>query len=84
MRQQLGHIVRRTPIQERSRALVKTAGYRAFMIVITFIIAFLFTDDVGTAVNIGVAANIVKTVTYYLYERLWDRIDWGLGSTTTT
>jgi len=29
-------------------------------------------------VSIGFVANLVKTVTYYGYERLWDRIAWGV------
>jgi uncharacterized membrane protein len=49
------------------------------MIVITVVIALVVTNDLGDALNIGIAANVVKTGTYYGYERLWDRIDWGLS-----
>ncbi|WP_436936404.1 DUF2061 domain-containing protein [Halovenus marina] len=30
--------------------------------------------------SIGLAANIIKTGTYYGYERLWDRVSWGLAT----
>lgn len=64
--------------QRRSRAIVKTAGYRALMLVITTVVALVATGDVGIALNIGIAANVIKTGTYYLHERLWDRIAWGV------
>jgi len=50
------------------------------MVCITVAVAFAVTDDVAAALNIGLAANVVKTATYYGYERLWDRVDWGLAT----
>ncbi|MFC7157213.1 DUF2061 domain-containing protein [Halomarina halobia] len=69
------------PYQLRSRAVAKTVCYRGFMIVVTVCVALLIVGDVSDALNIGIATNLVKTVTYYLYERLWDRIDWGISPT---
>ncbi|MFD1644273.1 DUF2061 domain-containing protein [Haloarchaeobius litoreus] len=68
----------RTPNQLRSRAIVKTLLYRVLMVLITVAVAFAVTDDVLAAVNIGLVTNVVKTGTYYGYERLWDRIAWGV------
>ena len=48
------------------------------MVVITVVVAFAVTDDVLASVNIGLVTNVVKTGTYYGYERLWDRIAWGV------
>ncbi|MFB6230912.1 MAG: DUF2061 domain-containing protein [Salinibacter sp.] len=59
------------------RALVKTGLYRLLMVVITMLVAYIFTGEVTDAVNIGLVANVVKTGTYYGYERLWARIEWG-------
>jgi len=77
-------LIANTPIQGRSRALVKTAGYRLFMLIITFTVAFAFTNEFGQALNIGIVTNVAKTGTYYFYERFWDRIDWGLETTAAT
>ncbi|MFB6117123.1 DUF2061 domain-containing protein [Halosegnis sp.] len=68
----------RTPIQERRRALVKTACYRLVMVCVSVAVAFLVVGDATAALSIGVATNVVKTATYYGYERLWDRIAWGI------
>ena len=74
----LRSLVTRSPLQHRSRALLKTVGYRGLMVLITFAVALLFTKDLGVALNIGIVTNVVKTGTYYGYERLWDRVAWGV------
>ena len=68
-----------SPRQLRSRALVKTLGYRLLMIVVTVVVAWVVLGDVGDAVSIGIVANVVKTGLYYVYERFWDRLAWGLS-----
>lgn len=71
--------VSRSALHARKRALAKTLCYRALMVAITVLVAWLVVDDVGAALNIGLVANVVKTVTYYSYERLWDHVTWGLA-----
>jgi len=71
-------VLSRAPRQLRSRALVKTVGYRGLMVLITVAVALAVVGDLRAALDIGIAANVVKTGTYYAYERLWDRIDWGM------
>jgi len=66
------------PRQPRSRALVKTLGYRLLMVVVTVAVAWVVVGDLGEAASIGLVANLVKTGTYYAYERIWDRVAWGL------
>ncbi|MFW5964074.1 MAG: DUF2061 domain-containing protein [Natronomonas sp.] len=69
---------RRRPHQRLSRAVVKTVGYRLFMLVITVAVAFFVVGNVGEALSIGLVANLLKTGTYFAYERVWDRIEWGV------
>jgi uncharacterized membrane protein len=71
-------LVTRTPNQLRSRAVVKTLLYRAFMLAVTVTVAYAVTGTLAEAASIGVAANAVKTVTYYCYERAWDHVAWGV------
>jgi len=72
-------LVSRSTLQQRKRAIVKTLCYRLFMVLITVVVAWVFVGDLGSALNIGIVANVVKTVTYYVYERAWDHITWGLS-----
>lgn len=66
------------PHQVRGRAVVKTLLYRVFMMLITIGVAWVVTGSIAAAVNIGILTNVMKTVTYYLYERLWDHVTWGV------
>ena len=68
----------REPHQRLSRAVAKTLGYRLLMVCVTVAVAFLVVGDAGQALSIGIVANLVKTGTYLGYERLWDRVDWGI------
>lgn len=70
----------RSPHQRMSRALAKTLGYRVLMIVVTVVVAFWVTGNTGEALSIGLVANAIRTGIYYGYERLWDRISWGVAA----
>ncbi len=70
----------RSTLQARKRAVVKTLCYRLFMVTITVIVAWFVVGDVGDALNIGIVTNFLKTGTYYLYERTWDHITWGVSA----
>lgn len=70
----------RTAVHSRRRALAKTLCYRLLMVAITVCIAWLVVGDLGDAVNIGLLTNVLKTGTYYAYERLWDRVRWGVST----
>lgn len=72
-------LVTRSPHQRMSRALVKTMLYRVLMVAITITVAFFITGNTADALSIGLVANVVKTGTYYGYERLWDRVSWGVA-----
>lgn len=74
----LRDFVSRSTHQAQRRAIVKTFCYRLFMILITVTVAWFFVGDVGDAVNIGIVTNLLKTGTYYLYERAWDHVTWGV------
>lgn len=76
----LRDLLARSPQQARLRAIVKTLCYRVLMVVITVAVAWVVVGDASDAINIGLVANVVKTGTYYAYERLWDRITWGLST----
>ena len=80
IRQTVSSAVTRSPHQRMSRALAKTLLYCTLMIVVTVVVALFVTGNVGQALSIGLAANVVKTGTYYCYERLWDRVSWGVST----
>ncbi|MFW5900384.1 MAG: DUF2061 domain-containing protein [Halodesulfurarchaeum sp.] len=58
-------------------SLVKALCYRLFMVALTVAVAYLVTTDTSASLQIGVVTNLIKTGTYYGYERLWDRLRFG-------
>lgn len=66
-------------METHRRSLAKAATYRLFATSLVFLIAFLYTGSFGNAAKIGVSAAVAKTALYYLWERLWSRIAWGLA-----
>lgn len=81
LKQGIQNIGAQSPHQRMSRALIKTLLYRTLMVVITISVAFFFTGNTGDALSIGLVSNVIKTGTYYGYERLWDRVSWGVATT---
>ena len=63
---------------ERKRHLAKAVSYRLFGSLATAVIAFAFTGRADIAAGVGVADTIVKIGLYYMHERMWYRIRWGV------
>lgn len=60
-----------------SRSIVKTISYRVYSTTITATVAWVVTGKIETAVAIGMADIVVKVVTYYIFERAWERVSFG-------
>lgn len=63
---------------ERKRHLAKAITYRMFGSAATAGIAFVATGDVTLSASIGAADTFAKIGLYYLHERLWYRVQWGV------
>ncbi len=61
------------------RSGVKTGTWRVIASLDTFLLAFFFTGNVGTALSIGGLEIITKLVLYFFHERAWSRVKFGLG-----
>ena len=60
------------------RHLVKTITWRFIGTLDTIFLAWIVTGDPLTGLKIGLAEVITKMVLYYLHERTWYKIDFGL------
>ena len=65
---------------ERKRHLAKAVTYRAFGSVGTAVIAYVVTRDARVGASIGLLDSVAKIGLYYLHERLWYRVKWGVRS----
>lgn len=64
--------------QSHKRTLVKTLGYRLILLFSYGIITYIITGRVDLAIEVASVTTIVNTVIYYIYERAWDSIKWGV------
>lgn len=62
----------------RKRSIAKAVSYRAIIVCLDFLAIYLFTGKVEVAVGFMIVSNVYTTFGYFLHERLWARIGWGL------
>ena len=68
----------RAPLESRSRSLAKGATWRVVATLTTVAIAWLVTGEPSTALAIGGIEVIAKIVVYYLHERCWAYVRFGM------
>lgn len=64
-------------MERHIRTLVKTLFWRLFSTIVTIAAVYLYTGKFTGSVALGVSVNLFKMVTYYAYERMWNRISFG-------
>lgn len=64
-------------MEQRRRSIVKAVSYRFYSTCITFLLSWLVTGTMKLALLIGGSDFVVKIVTYYVYERAWNRFGFG-------
>jgi len=71
----LPHVEFDGPNHSWVESLAKSLVYRLFMLALTVLVAYAFTTDTTASLQIGLVTNVIKTGTYFTYERLWDRVN---------
>jgi uncharacterized membrane protein len=61
------------------RSIVKTVVYRMLIISSDGIIIYLLTHKVGLTLGVIGFSNIASTILYFIHERIWDQIHWGIN-----
>ncbi len=60
------------------RSIVKAITYRGIIICLDFSVIYLLTGKIMTAATFMIVSNIYTTAAYFLHERAWARVKWGL------
>ena len=64
-----------------SRSLLKTVSWRLTATVITAGVTFVLTGRGDLALTVGLVDTGSKFVIYYLHERIWSRVRYGVSRT---
>jgi adenylylsulfate kinase len=62
----------------RKRSALKALSYRVVIVSLDFTVVYLLTGKTKVAVGFMIFSNIYTTVAYFLHERLWARVTWGV------
>ncbi|MBV5282613.1 MAG: DUF2061 domain-containing protein [Paludibacter sp.] len=63
--------------EKNYRSLLKSVSWRLTGTIDTFVISFLITGQVKTAISISGVEILTKITLYYFHERLWNKIKIG-------
>jgi uncharacterized membrane protein len=64
-------------METQSRTLVKTIIFRLWELISTYILLKILGVETSEAISSAIIMNVVWTVGYYFYERIWNVIKWG-------
>ncbi len=60
------------------RSILKSVTFRIVVLISDFVIVMLITHRYDFAIGVIIATNLGSAVFYYLHERVWSRVKWGL------
>ncbi|WP_452230581.1 MULTISPECIES: DUF2061 domain-containing protein [unclassified Lacinutrix] len=65
-------------LESRKRHIAKTVTWRFIGTMDTMLLAWLISGDPLTGLKIGFAEVVTKMILYYLHERVWYKVNFGL------
>jgi uncharacterized membrane protein len=67
--------------EKLSRSAVKAVTYRLLIMCLDFLTIYLFTGALRVALGFMIVSNVYTTLGYFVHERVWARIQWGIDKT---
>jgi uncharacterized membrane protein len=64
--------------EKAGRSVTKALTYRLWQSLNTFLISLVITGKIELAVAIVSIEVVIKIVIYFIHERIWNKIKWGL------
>lgn len=60
------------------RSIAKALSWRFFATIVTATIVLILTGEASFAVTVGLLDTVVKLVVYFVHERIWLKIPFGI------
>ena len=64
--------------ETRARTLSRTISYRITAWLFTILWTYMFTGEIVQALGFSTVLHLLLSVDYYIHERIWGRISWGI------
>ena len=68
--------------EQKRRTTAKTASWRTIASTDTVLLAWFFTGNIGTALSIGGLEIFSKLILYFIHERVWGALPFGIEAYT--
>jgi uncharacterized membrane protein len=65
-------------METRKRTILRMLTYRITAWLFTIFWTYLFTDNISSATGFATALHILLSIDYYIHERIWLKVKWGL------
>lgn len=65
-------------METRKRSIAKTISFRIIATLTTMMLVYIFTKDIKIVGLIGILDIVLKLIIYYIHERVWSKIHWGI------
>lgn len=65
------------PFETKKRSVVKTVTWKIIATSITLFTVYFFTGSFLGSVKITIVAAIIGMTSFYIHERVWNRVQWG-------
>ncbi|CAJ0780346.1 hypothetical protein LMG7141_01004 [Ralstonia condita] len=63
------------------RSVTKAVTYRVLVMCLDFVTLYLLTGTAHIAIGFMVISNVYTSIAYFVHERLWARLKWGISET---
>lgn len=67
-------------VEQKKRTVLKSLTWRITATLTTTSLVYFFTGKLDTAIEVGLIEVFLKMYIYYLHERLWARVKFGIGN----
>jgi adenylylsulfate kinase len=64
--------------ESRKRSIIKMLTYRAILTALLAVVSWVFTGNLGQTTVITIVFSAAATAIYYLHERVWNNVRWGV------
>ena len=64
--------------EKHMRSVMKGVSWRVLATLTTMVLVFIFTGDLMIMVEVGVFEVVLKLIIYYVHERAWNAVPWGV------
>lgn len=67
--------------ESHTRSIAKGVTWRIVASLTTMVVVFVITGDIALMASVGFVDVTFKIVFYYMHERFWGKVHWGLLGT---